>query len=94
MSLNLTQVLGSLLSDGDLIIITDRQGPSAVSRENFPFVAHFKREGDQIHGCLPTKGLAIAFILKGSKGVKEGYQWRLPRLQDANLLAELKDVEK
>lgn len=85
MPLNIERVLGTLLSDGDLIIITGRQGPSAISPEKFPFVAMFKREDGTIRGYIPGSSIALAVNL--SDGNKErGYQWRLPRLEDANLI--------
>ena len=81
--------LSHLLSNGDLVVITGRVGPSATDK--FPFLAYVEIKYGQIFGRLPGASFPISFVLS-TDNPNDGYKWRLPGMQDASLFEETKLV--
>jgi hypothetical protein len=93
MALEIYRLMASMLSDGDLVVITGRRKPhkAPVSDECFPLLAYVKHDESDgsLLGAVPRSTLGLSFLLSTSPRDK-GYTWRLPRMEDAKLFETTK----
>ena len=89
MSLEIYRLMASMMSDGDLVVVTGRRKPYPSPTNEFPCLAYVEKKDGDLLGCLPASRFGCAFLLT-QKSSDKGYHWRLPRISDAKLFEETK----